>query len=74
LNSLHQIKIFNFMKGYEMDTKCTHEDNKKTRNLVYQVFRDVKSDLDWIQTSNLLSRNEMRYSVAPRGLIEGANI
>ena len=25
------------------------------------------SDLDWIQTSNLLSRNQMRYSVAPRG-------
>ncbi len=24
-------------------------------------------DLDWIQTSNLLSRNQMRYSVAPRG-------
>ena len=51
----------------KMDTKWTHKDNKKTRNLVYQVFRVVKSDLDWIQTSNLLSRNEMRYSVAPRG-------
>jgi hypothetical protein len=25
------------------------------------------SDLDWIQTSNLLSRNQVRYSVAPRG-------
>ena len=24
-------------------------------------------DLDWIQTSNLLSRNQMRYSIAPRG-------
>ena len=32
------------------------------------------SDLDWIQTSNLLSRNQMRYSVAPRGLNAGANI
>ena len=32
------------------------------------------SDLDWIQTSNLLSRNQMRYSVAPRGLFVGANI
>ena len=31
-------------------------------------------DLDWIQTSNLLSRNQMRYSVAPRGLFVGANI
>ena len=27
------------------------------------------SDLDWIQTSNLLSRNQVRYSVAPQGLI-----
>ena len=25
-------------------------------------------DLDRIQTCNLLSRNQMRYSVAPRGL------
>jgi hypothetical protein len=24
-------------------------------------------DLDWIQTSNLLSRNQVRYSVAPQG-------
>ena len=32
------------------------------------------SDLDWIQTSNLLSRNQVRYSVAPRGLNAGANI
>ena len=39
-------------------------------------------DLDWIQTSNLLSRNQVRYSVAPRGhfakrlfvLLAGANI
>ena len=27
------------------------------------------SDLDRIQTCNLLSRNQMRYSVAPRGLL-----
>ena len=58
----------------EVDTKWTHEYNKKSRNLVYQVFRDCSSDLDWIQTSNLLSRNQVRYSVAPRGLIAGANI
>ena len=57
-----------------VDTKWTHEDKKKSRNLVYQVFRDCRSDLDWIQTSNLLSRNQMRYSVAPRGLVAGANI
>ena len=34
----------------------------------------IISDLDWIQTSNLLSRNQVRYSVAPRGRFEGANI
>ena len=32
------------------------------------------SDLDWIQTSNLLSRNQVRYSVAPRGRYWAANI
>jgi hypothetical protein len=31
-------------------------------------------DLDRIQTCNLLSRNQMRYSVAPRGLCEGKYI
>ncbi len=35
-----------------------------------RFYRFVPSgDLDWIQTSNLLSRNQMRYSVAPRGLL-----
>ncbi len=38
------------------------------------MFKDLFSDLDWIQTSNLLSRNQVRYSVAPRGLNAGANI
>ena len=28
------------------------------------------SDLDKIQTCNLLSRNQVRYSVAPRGLVD----
>ena len=28
------------------------------------------SDLDWIQTSNLLSRNQVRYSVAPQGHLQ----
>ena len=54
-----------------VDTIWTHEDNKKSRNLVYQVFRDCSGDLDWIQTSNLLSRNQVRYSVAPQGLFYG---
>jgi hypothetical protein len=31
-------------------------------------------DLDWIQTSNLLSRNQVRYSIAPRGRFKNANI
>ena len=55
----------------KVDTKWTQEENKKSRNLVYQVFRDCSSDLDWIQTSNLLSRNQVRYSVAPQGLFCG---
>lgn len=42
--------------------------------LINSVFKDLSSDLDWIQTSNLLSRNQVRYSVAPRGLNAGANI
>lgn len=32
------------------------------------------SDLDRIQTCNLLSRNQVRYSVAPRGLFLGLQI
>ena len=36
-------------------------------NIVYKGC----CDLDWIQTSNLLSRNQVRYSVAPRGLFCG---
>ena len=45
-----------------MDTNL----QKKSQTLDYQVIWDVIRDLDWIQTSNLLSRNQMRYSVAPR--------
>ncbi len=46
----------------------------------HKVYKDLVlnvlniGDLDWIQTSNLLSRNQVRYSVAPRGHFEGANI
>ncbi len=57
-----------------MDTKWTQIYKKKSQTLDYQVIWDVIRDLDWIQTSNLLSRNQMRYSVAPRGLIAAANI
>ncbi len=38
------------------------------------MFRFLFCDLDWIQTINLLSRNQVRYSVAQQGLIAGANI
>jgi hypothetical protein len=31
------------------------------------MFSVFFCDLDWIQTSNLLSRNQVRYSVAPQG-------
>ena len=36
----------------------------------YDLQGFVFCDLDWIQTSNLLSRNQVRYSVAPRGLLK----
>lgn len=42
-----------------------HAFNKKTPDL--QGFNCSISDLGRIQTCNLLSRNQMRYSVAPRG-------
>jgi hypothetical protein len=54
--------------------------SKLNINFLYQKSADIYqrfsflSDLDWIQTSNLLSRNQVRYSVAPRGRFEGANI
>ena len=51
-----------------MDTKWTHEDNKKSRNLVYQVIRDVKSDLEGIRTPNPQSRNLIFYPVELRSL------
>ena len=43
--------------------------NKKA--LIYYECFSFLSDLDRIQTCNLLSRNQMRYSVAPRGLFCG---
>ena len=33
------------------------------------MFKVFYCDLVWIQTRNLLSRNQVRYSVAPQGLI-----
>ena len=37
---------------------------------MFSVFKDFLCDLDWIQTSNLLSRNQVRYSVAPQGHLQ----
>lgn len=48
--------------------------NEKKRSSELGVFFLILvfiRDLDWIQTSNLLSRNQVRYSVAPRGLFCG---
>ena len=53
----------------------TKNEKKHTSELgVFFLILVFIRDLDWIQTSNLLSRNQMRYSVAPRGLFVGANI
>ena len=45
--------------------KCTKQKSKLYILLAFLVIRD----LGRIQTCNLLSRNQMRYSVAPRGLL-----
>jgi hypothetical protein len=48
---------------------------KNKKDLQFLESLIIISDLDWIQTSNLLSRNQVRYSVAPRGrFLVGANI
>ena len=47
--------------------KLTNEDIKKPETFESQWFGVYVSDLGRIQTCNLLSRNQMRYSVAPRG-------
>ena len=49
------------------NTKKTSEKSEVFLILMDECYPDV-CDLDRIQTCNLLSRNQMRYSVAPRGL------
>ncbi len=61
---LHKMSLFT----------CINLNNKKTQLLINKVIAFKFRDLDWIQTSNLLSRNQVRYSIAPRGLNAGANI
>ncbi len=40
---------------------------QKKREFKFKKSKSPSCDLDRIQTCNLLSRNQMRYSVAPRG-------
>ena len=44
-----------------------NKNNKKGANFLQLAPFGFMCDLDRIQTCNLLSRNQMRYSVAPRG-------
>ena len=46
-----------------------HKKTKKTAPFRLKWSHLAVCDLDRIQTCNLLSRNQMRYSVAPRGLV-----
>ena len=48
---------------------ATDSPNKKPFTFQSEGFSFIR-DLDRIQTCNLLSRNQVRYSVAPRGLID----
>ena len=56
-----------------VDIKVAESSNGKNiiQSTIKKALTFVRafSDLDRIQTCNLLSRNQMRYSVAPRGLI-----
>ena len=54
-----------------MTRLVTHMKSKNPQQPHYELYADFFRDLDWIQTSNLLSRNQVRYSVAPRGLFCG---
>ena len=57
--------LLNGSKGFKRIKK---RDNSKKNEFV------PSSDLDRIQTCNLLSRNQVRYSVAPRGLLKWVQI
>ena len=54
-----------------VDIKVAESSNGKNiiQSTIKKALTFVRafSDLDRIQTCNLLSRNQMRYSVAPRG-------
>ena len=65
-----------------VDIKVAESSNGKNiiQSTIKKALTKVRafSDLDRIQTCNLLSRNQMRYSVAPRGqccsLFTGAKV
>ena len=73
-------KYFRVINPLEWELKLDNTEtvqilkSKNPKLLIFSIFRVFWSDLDWIQTSNLLSRNQVRYSVAPQGLDSGANI
>ena len=59
------------MKIDNHDEKLSNKIPLKAKKQAVLMLAFLFSDLDRIQTCNLLSRNQMRYSVAPRGLIKG---
>ena len=60
-----RIKNWVFIANYR--NVCKFCANEKTNYLKCSVSSWFCCDLDRIQTCNLLSRNQVRYSVAPRG-------
>ena len=72
---LYLLKIcyskLDFASQHPSKLRFDNTKNEKKRSSELGVFFLILvfiRDLDWIQTSNLLSRNQVRYSVAPRGL------
>jgi hypothetical protein len=60
-----------FSKSKYVKKPFSHALSKnKKRELDFSSSLVNSSDLDKIQTCNLLSRNQVRYSVAPRGRLE----
>ena len=75
LNNLYSIILMDCL-SLSLQLRFENPIKQKKSKITCSFFKFVEfiRDLDRIQTCNLLSRNQMRYSVAPRGLFEGANI
>ncbi len=56
--------------AFSILTKLRFENTSNKVNLAFFLIELFIRDLGKIQTCNLLSRNQVRYSVAPRGLID----